>query len=119
MRDKPKYFIPSIADIFFVSLFLLLSFSATNGLLADGDTGYHIKAGEIILDTLSVPRYDMFSFTSPTLEWTAHEWLSEVIMALVYRTFGLAGIVIFFAFLISSVYYLMFKMLQTHNGNIL
>jgi hypothetical protein len=118
MRVKSAFFIPSIADILFVSLFFDLSFSAGKGLLADGDTGYHIRAGEIIVDTLSVPKYDMFSFLSPPLPWTAHEWLSEVIMALVHRASGLTGIVIFFAFLISSVYYLMFKILQTHNGNI-
>ncbi len=119
MKDRSKFLIPSIADMLFVSLFLVLSFSVGAGLLADGDTGYHIRAGEIMLDTLSVPRYDIFSFISPPIRWTAQEWLSEVVMALVHRTYGLTGVVIFFAFLISSVYYLMFRILRTQNGNII
>jgi hypothetical protein len=119
MRDKSKLLIPSLADVLFVTLFLVLSFSAGKGLLADADTGYHIRAGEIIIDTLSVPKYDMFSFISPPLPWTAHEWLSEVIMALIHRAFGLTGVVVFFVFLISFVYYLLFKMIRKYKGNII
>lgn len=119
IRVKSSFFIPSLADCLFVCLFFVLSFSAGKGLLSDGDTGYHIRAGEIILDTLSVPKYDMFSFLSPPLPWTAHEWLSEVVMAFVHRTFGLTGVVIFFVFLISSVYYMLFKIVRTYNGNII
>jgi hypothetical protein len=88
-------------------------------LLGDTDTGIHTKAGEIILQTLSIPKYDPFSFHSPPLPWTAHEWLSEVIMALVHRAFGLTGIVVFFALIISSTYYLLFRMLRKENRDIL
>lgn len=119
MKNKSGLFIPSIADIIFLSLFLYLSFSAGKGLLNDADTGYHIRAGEFILDTFSVPKQDMFSFLTPPLPWTAHEWLSEVIMALVHRAFGLTGIVIFFTFLISLAYYLFFKVIRTYKYNIL
>ena len=112
MNDSKKilsFLIPSIADIIFLSLFLFLSFSAGKGLLNDVDTGYHIRAGEYIIDTLSIPKQDIFSFLTPPLPWTAHEWLSEVIMAIVHRAFGLTGVVIFFSLIISLVYYLMFK----------
>jgi hypothetical protein len=122
MNDPKKnisFFTPSIADIIFISLFLYLSFSAGKGLLNDGDTGYHIRAGEYILNTFSIPKEDIFSFHTPTLPWTAHEWLSEVIMAMTHRTFGLTGIVIFFSFIISLVYYLLFKILRKNNNNII
>ena len=109
------YFIPSIANIFFLSLFLYLSFFAGKGLLGDGDTGYHIRAGEYILETLSIPSQDIFSFHKPPLSWTAHEWLSEVIMAMVHRSFGLTGVVIFFSFLISLTYSLFFKILKAND----
>ncbi|MGD8893039.1 MAG: hypothetical protein PVJ20_12275 [Desulfobacterales bacterium] len=115
---KYKFLIPSIADIIIVSLFLCLSFYSGKGLLNDGDTGYHIRTGEYILDTLSIPKHDIFSFLSPPLSWTAHEWLSEVIMAMVHRSFGLNGIVIFFSFIISLVYYLLFKILRKNDGDI-
>jgi hypothetical protein len=114
-----SFLIPSIADIFFLSLFLYLSFTVGQGLLSDGDTGYHIRAGEYILDTFSIPKQDIFSFHKPKLPWTAHEWLSEVIMAIIHGAFGLTGIVIFFSFIISLVYYLLFKILRKNDGNII
>ena len=114
-----SFLIPSIVDILFISLFLYLSFSVGKGLLNDGDTGYHIRAGEYILNTFSIPKRDIFSFLTPPIPWTAHEWLSEVIMAMVHRSFGLTEVVIFFSFLISSVYYLLFKILRKNNNDIL
>ena len=117
---KVKYLLtPSIADIIFLCLFLYLSLFIGKGLLNDGDTGYHIRAGEYILKTLSIPRQDIFSFHTPTLSWTAHEWLSEVIMAIVHRSFGLTGIVIFFSLIISLVYSLFFKILKANDDIVL
>ena len=109
---------PSIAGIVLVSVFLSQTFTADQGLLKDCDTGYHIRAGEYILDNLSIPKYDIFSFHSPALPWIAHEWLSEVIMAAVHRISGLTGLVIFFSLLISIVYYLLFKILQSLKSNV-
>lgn len=114
-----KLFLPSIADILFVSIFLFLSFHAGNSLLNDGDTGYHIRAGEYIIETLSIPKKDIFSYLSPPLPWTAHEWLSEVIMALIHNVSGLTGIVIFFSFTIASAYYIFFRMLKGYKSNII
>jgi len=118
-KKNIPFLIPSIADIIFISLFLLLSFSAGKDLLGDVDTGYHIRAGEYILNTFSIPRHDIFSFITPTLPWTAHEWLSEVIMALVHRAFGLTGVAIFFAFIISLVYYLLYRIFKTNKDNLI
>jgi hypothetical protein len=113
------FLVPSFADIMFISVFLLLTFSVFTNLIADCDTAYHIQAGEYILETLSIPRQDMFSFHSPPPDWIAHEWLSEIVMAIIHSAFGLTGIVIFFSFLISLVYYLLFKILRSQNFNIL
>ncbi len=110
--------IPSIADVLFVTVFVRLLFSGES-LLTDGDTGLHIRAGYVILDTLSVPTHDMFSYISPPLPWTAHEWLSEVIMALLHGSFGLTGVVVFFTIFISLVYFVLFKVIRTSGGNIL
>ena len=114
-----SFLLPSIADIIFISLFLFLSFSAGKRLLGDCDTGYHIRAGEYIINTFSVPKHDIFSFLSPPLPWTAHEWLSEVVMAVVHSAFGLTGVVIFFSLIIALVYYLLFKIIRTNSSNII
>ncbi len=116
---KYSFLIPSIADVLLVSIFLFEAFKAGVGLLGDCDTGYHIRTGEYILRTLSVPHHDIYSFIRPPIPWTAHEWLSEVIMALVNKAFGLTGIVLFFAFLIAFTYYLLFRIVRKKRGNIL
>jgi hypothetical protein len=119
MKFKAQYLIPSIADMLFLALFLSIAFSTGKNLLNDCDTGYHIRAGEFILNTHTIPRQDMFSFISPPLPWTAHEWLSELIMAVVYRAAGLTGVVIFFTVIIALIYCLFFKILQKGNENVL
>ena len=64
-----------------------------NLLLGDGDTYWHIAAGRWIIEHATVPTHDPFSHTMRGAPWTAHEWLSEVIMALTYQAFGWAGVI--------------------------
>jgi hypothetical protein len=73
-------------------LFALTLFAPS--VLNDGDTFWHIAAGEWILSHRSVPTTDPFTFSMPGGPWTAHEWLSEALMALSYRIAGWSGIVI-------------------------
>ena len=88
--------IPSLSDLAFLTPILVL-FWCTTGvgwLLTDSDTGWHIRAGEWILKTARVPATDLFSFTKAGQPWFAWEWLSDVLMAVIHRNFGLAGIVL-------------------------
>src|SRR5919106_4492653 len=113
MNSKTRFWLPSFADIFFLCAFLRLTLSPDSWLLSDADTGYHIRAGEYILHNFTVPKYDIFSYIGPPLPWMAHEWLSEVIMALIHKVSGLTGIVIFFSFLIALAYLLLFRFAQS------
>lgn len=114
-----RYLVPSLADAIFAFFFFFTACRNGRLLLGDCDTGYHIRAGEHIIETLSIPHLDLFSFTTPSLPWTAHEWLSEVIMALLHNSFGLTGVVVFFAGLIALTYYLLFKVVRRMNGSVL
>ncbi|WP_236025850.1 hypothetical protein [Geomonas azotofigens] len=120
---KPKsgssFLIPSIGDFLFISVFLLMTVHSGKNLLGDGDTGYHVRAGEYMLKTHAIPRYDMFSYLSPPLPWTAHEWLSEVVMAVIHGFSGLTGVVTFYAFLIALTFYLLFKVVDATLDNII
>lgn len=66
-------------------------------LYADGDTYWHIAAGNWILAHFAVPHSDPFSFTAAGRPWVAHEWLSEVVMALAFRLGYWTGVTILFA----------------------
>ena len=65
-------------------------------LLADGDTYQHIAAGAWMLRHGTVPRVDPFSYSFAGAPWVAHEWLSELLMALAYRLGGWDGIVVLY-----------------------
>ena len=118
MKHHKILILPSIADVLFIALFMYMAFSSGGKLLNDGDTGYHIRAGEFILNNFSIPTCDSFSFISPALDWTAHEWLAEVIMAAVHRYSGMTGLVLFFIFLISFSYSLLFKTIRYRSEHI-
>ena len=109
----PAILLPSIGNIIFVSLLVVLTFNSGQGLLSDGDTGYHIRTGELILRTWQVPTQDPYAFHYPPLKWTAHEWLSEIIMAGVFRSAGLTGIVLFFVFLLALTHWLLYESLRS------
>jgi hypothetical protein len=111
--------VPSIGNMVFLSVFFVLIFGSGNGLLGDGDTGYHIKTGEVILKSWKVPAYDFYSFHSPALSWTAHEWLSEVIMAMIFTWAGLTGVVVFFAFLLAFTHWLLYRSLRAKSNDLL
>jgi hypothetical protein len=119
LRQIPKYILPSLSQTVFLIVFIACFTGSSNFLLSDGDTGYHIRAGEIILKDLAVPRHDPFSFITPPLPWTAHEWLSEVVMAFVHRALGMPGIVFFFALLLATTYWLLSRWIRSGGRNIL
>jgi hypothetical protein len=118
MERKPSYFLPSIGQFLFLVVFLVLTFSpAGKNMLADADTGYHIRAGDYILESRTVPKHDIFSFI-PRLSLDGPRWLSEVVMAVFHRISGLTGVVLFFSLLISLTYALLFRYMRVYRRNI-
>jgi hypothetical protein len=91
-----RLLVPSLLDVFFVAL-LVAAFAHPRGLqalLCDGDTGWHIRTGELVLKTGHVPAADPFSFSRPGRRWLAWEWLSDVVFADTWRWRGLAGVAV-------------------------
>ena len=112
------FYFPSIGNTIFLVIFLYLCFTGQR-LLDDGDTGFHIRAGEFIIENHIVPKFDIFSFHTPPIPWIAHEWLSEVLMGGVHKYFGLTGVGVLFSFTIATIFYLLYRFIKGNNGNIL
>lgn len=74
----------------------MMLLAATRYLFAPTDFDYwwHLKTGQLILDTGSVPRADVFSYTSLDQPWVPHEWLTQIVYALVERQFGFVGLAV-------------------------
>jgi hypothetical protein len=97
--------VPSLLDLFFLAVLLWLFMSSGSagwqGLLADGDVGWHIRTGEYILDHKTVPHQDLYSFSKPGAAWYAWEWGVDVIDAALHRAMGLKGVVLLAAVMIA------------------
>src|SRR5436189_3845290 len=73
------------AAVFAVTLFQVLFLSAGSPrLFHDSDTGWHVRNGEVILNSASVPQADTFSYTRNGQPWFAWEWLSDVVLGAVH-----------------------------------
>ncbi len=60
--------------------------------LRDPDVLWHIRSGQLILQTRSFPVVDAWSYTETGKPWLAKEWLSQVIYALTFRAAGWNGV---------------------------
>lgn len=58
------------------------------------DLGRHLKTGEIILNNLSVPKTNLFSYTYPNFPFINHHWLSEVVYFTLFQKLGFNGLLI-------------------------
>src|SRR5260370_22993813 len=118
LLDSCGSFVPSLSDLAFLIPILVL-FWCTTGvgwLLTDSDTGWHIRAGEWILKNGHVPTTDVFSFTMAGKPWFAWEWLSDVFMATVHRSGGLAGIFLASLLILGATSVCVYKSILAESG---
>src|SRR5688572_28957901 len=91
---------------FFLMVFAL---AVRQSAYIDPDLWWHLQAGQDIVQSQSIPRVDTYSFTKAGSEWVAHEWLSEVVMFLIYRGAGWGGLLFVFSVLITVTLYLTYR----------
>lgn len=65
----------------------------------DYDYWWHVKTGQYIVETGTLPRVDVFSYTVAGSPWVAHEWLTDLLLFRVQQQVGYVGNVILFALL--------------------
>jgi hypothetical protein len=110
--------LPSLTDLVFlmpaITVFLM---SGGGSIMLEGDTGWHIRAGEWILANGRVPTQDVFSFTKPGQPWFAWEWLWDVIFAWLHAHGGLTTVVLASLLVISATFVLVFRMAVRRCGS--
>ncbi len=80
------------------------------------DIGRHLKLGQIIWETKSVPKINLFSFTEPDYPFINHHWLSEVVFYLLFGIIGLKGLIIFKAAIVAVSFWLIYKAADKKTG---
>lgn len=76
------------------ALLVVLTVLTVRERFSDPDMWWHLKTGEIIWNTHSIPRVDVFSYTAAGHPWTAQEWLSELTIYGAYRLGGYTGMML-------------------------
>ena len=112
-------FFPSLTDFaFLLPIWLLFSVSeGTRTLLSDGDTGWHIRTGDWIIQHGQVPYRDIFSFTKVGQPWFAWEWGWDVLASLIHTRLGLPGIVLVNTILLGFISSLLFGVVKRRTTN--
>lgn len=113
--------LPSFTDVAFLMplVFLFSRLDGVAGMLGDGDTGWHIRAGEWMLQHGRVPAEDIFSFTMPGRPWYAWEWLWDVAFAWLHLNWGMGAVVFASMTLICVTFALLFRLVHRMSGHVL
>lgn len=111
-----RWMLPSIGSFCLLLILYLLLLNAWR-FLQDSDTGWHIRTGDLIRQTGTVPRHDVFSHTMPGSEWFAWEWLADVLMSHLHENYGLAGITGAAVFLLCLCYALLYQLMKARGSD--
>lgn len=76
--------------------FILLAFATlVPQIFSTGiDTYWHIKVGEWIINHQTVPTQAIFIYTHPNTPWVSHEWLSSLLIYLIFHYSGWPGLLL-------------------------
>jgi hypothetical protein len=77
----------------------------------DPDFWWHLRTGQLIVETGSIPKEDPFSFTAAGSPWVAHEWLCDLLIYGIESTVGYWGNVLLFTALALAALAVMHRLL--------
>ena len=84
----------------------------------EGDTFWHIAAGQRVLATHSWPTTNYYSFTAPNSPWLDYQWLGEVLMAAASHLGGVRGLLVLLLALGSVIFLLLYYYAYLRSGNV-
>jgi hypothetical protein len=95
----------------------VLAVLTVRGRFNDPDMWWHLKTGEIIWNTHSIPRVDLFSYTTNHHAWTAHEWLSQLTIYGAYHFGDYAGLMLWLCVFASAFLIAQYALCSLYSGN--
>lgn len=114
-RDRSRAYLSARALLVFV--FLLLIFTVAARQIIDPDFWWHLKTGQLLVETRSLPHTDIYSVQFFGKEWITHEWLAEILIYLVYRASGFGGLIVTFALLITAGFAIAYRRCASEVGH--
>jgi len=127
LQDSPsdgspwlRWLVPPVRDLIFVVLLFSLCFGSLAGrVLRDGGTGWHIRTGQLILATHSIPDTDPFSLSTAGKPWCAWEWLYDAGLGAIYNLAGLNGAVAATGLLVAATFRWLFQIMRRRGTGLL
>lgn len=112
--------LPSMTDFAFLMpiLYLFGRMGGTQTLFGDCDTGWHIRTGQWIANSHSVPMRDPFSYSKPDGVWYAWEWLSDLLFSSLNAHGGLAAVALITILIISTTFMIVFRLARRNSNAI-
>ena len=96
--------------IFPVAFFLMVfSLAVLQCSYIDPDLWWHLRTGQDIVTTHTIPHTDIYSFTKAGSEWVTHEWLSEVIFYAIFRVASWTGLITILSAIIALALYITYR----------
>jgi len=83
----------------------------------DTDLWWHLKDGAYIWSHHAIPVVDHFSFTFAGHPWTDHEWLTELLLYGLFKSFGQWGPIVAFAAIICTTFGLAYRRMLEGGAN--
>jgi len=83
----------------------------------DPDMWWHLKTGEIVWDTHTIPVTDAFSYTTAHLALVPHEWLSQFLIYGAYRFGGYPGLMLWLCFFSAAILIAGYALCSLYSGN--
>ncbi len=101
---------PLVSWPLILALVVFVAGTMWSSVLADPDSYWHIAVGRWMVENRQLPTHDMFSYTVPGVAWTAHEWLSELVLFAAYQQAGFVGLTVLVSacFAVTAAYLMRF-----------
>jgi len=100
------------------ALLIVVTVFTVRGRFSDPDMWWHLKAGERIWNSHTIPRVDVFSFSVAGHPTTAQEWLSEVTIFGAYHFGGYPGLMLWLCILASALVLAGYVLSALYSGNV-
>jgi hypothetical protein len=112
---------PSVRLLMNLLSLLIIAFALLMAIekVHNNDIWWHLKTGQWILETGTIPVTDPFTFTTPGAAWIPHYWLSDVLFAAVFHVSGVGGLILFKALIVAAAFFIIYRLMIGQGVNLL
>jgi hypothetical protein len=93
----------------FVAILALGLFTMAARSVTDPDVWWHLRTGQLIVQTHAVFHADPYSFTRFGQPWIDHEWLAQVLIFGLYKLAGWGGLIVAFGTVVAGTFLIVFS----------